>query len=237
MFGTFGSDTAILDTLRHSDISDPSTWTRINSGVTRPHRAMVGNVPVILKHSLRGWDARYEAAAWEVSRLSPGLVNLPETVLRRCPCHGDTVSVARWVDGMQDGDTLYGDMSSLLASDLRGLAFFDWLISNADRHGANFGWLPEGGAGAPDHGHHRRVIAIDHGGAFRNYGLLMDSPSGLIAGQRIPHYLHDHAARVAAGTDTLRAFFASVGLPASEADRVGTIAARMTTARTFPSVY
>jgi hypothetical protein len=234
MFGTFGNDTAIMDTLAHGTIAHRASWVRIPGGVTQPHRVTVDGTSAILKHSLRGWDSRYEAMAWAVSRLSPGLVNLPETVLRSCPCCGETVSLARWVDGMAVGLDA-SDYGTLLASDLRGLALFDWLISNADRHEGNFGWVNE--PGQPDHGHHRRVIAIDHGGAFRSYSQLVDSPSGMIAGQRIPHYLHDHAHRVAAGRDSLAATFASVGLPVGEATRVADIAARFTTLRTFPTVY
>jgi hypothetical protein len=177
-------------------------------------------LPVIVKHD-GVCDQRVEALAFAVADLTPGLANVPPTVYR----FDASASVQAFVPGVIPASR--DRMAEYLASDIRGLAAFDLIVNNGDRHPGNALILPTG------HNHHDRIVAIDHGFAFdsrpdRRFAV------GAVAGQRIPHYLHNHADRIVAGTDRLRAVAVGLGIPASVADGTISRARRFATMRTFP---
>lgn len=163
-----------------------------------------GNPEGIVKVEAAGMLPEAEYFAYLVATSTPGLVDCPTVVLR--PYAGTLASVMDWRVGPVKWAASHGDYTRVLRSDVVGMAAYDIIIGNADRHPGNFMVTPNG------HGHHERLVAIDHGGTFRN--RTYSDPLMRLAGQRVPHYIHDHAHRIIAAGPTLMAAASVLGHPA-----------------------
>lgn len=191
----------ILATLTNGAMPRTDLMSDVGDGISHATRTTLRNpfdggdaVECIVKHEPWRYAAAAEALAYTVSTLSPGLVDVPETVCR-LDAMGHTVSVQAW---RRDGRTDAGTLDTVLRSDIVGLAAFDWIIANGDRHGHNVLYVPTG------HYHHDRLIAIDHGAAFAGRATDPRYAVGRMSGLRVPHYIHEHAERIVAGAAILR---------------------------------
>jgi hypothetical protein len=206
-----------LATLTTAAIPEWSTMTPVRKGITGGRTATLATPDgtpqrVMVKRTAHGMSIEAERLAYIVSTLTPGLVDIPATVLRTTP-DGYGVMVQAWRDGGHNVWTL----RECLRSDVVGLAAYDWIVGNADRHPGNGLQVPTG------HYHHDRIVAIDHGAAFAGHGTPDPRLAvGVMSGLRVPHYIHDHAARIVGGAATLMA----------EASRLGMVAEAMTTLET-----
>jgi hypothetical protein len=205
----------ILATLATATI--PPTWDMEPiPGASDGHRAILANpadpadtVTVAVKRAAWHGSPEAEVFAFAVSSATPGLVDVPATVLRE-DAEGHTVSVQEWRTG---GHPLT-DLATVLQSDKVGMAAFDWIIANRDRRQPNALVIPSG------HYHHDRLVAIDNGAAFgtlRGAGELSssrsDNPKVAMATLRVPHYIHDHASRIVAAASILTRTADILGYP------------------------
>lgn len=217
----------IATILRTAEMPDRSDMVRMAQGITGARRTILrtdsGSVECIVKRSVCGMLAESEALAYTVSTLSPGLVDCPVTILRQ-DAEGYTVSVQAFVSGTVP----FRSFASTLRSDIVGMAAYDHIIANGDRHSGNALVLATG------HHHHDRLVAIDHGAAFTNHAVDFRLCTGKMQGLRVPAYIHDHAERIANGSDTLRAACGSFGLPESVARATVDAASIMARAESFP---
>lgn len=173
-------DATIPATLATADIPPRHEWklstAGINAGEQAAYTMTVGGYPVIAKLFSDYSDPRREVAAYRLATMFPGLVNVPPTVLRSDPRDGGPMSLQYWIDGA----TPVGSFRTILRSDIVGLASFDYMIGNPDRHPGNV--LRAGS----------RLYAIDHGLAFTGFAMRYGSPSHILAGKRIPQYIVSH---------------------------------------------
>lgn len=180
------ADRITLRTLSSSPVPTKTTRVSIGQGVTQSTTAYVGGVKCIVKD--RMYDA--EVAAYIVSTFMPRLVYVPPTVRTR-DVDGHTVSLQEWSPTAAEMRTRVGlfdfkvDYSGIVRSDVIGLASFDYIIENADRHPGNF--LRDGS----------RLLAIDHGYSF-TYNQTGSAPLRHLQRTHtaIPAYIRSHASRV-----------------------------------------
>lgn len=169
----------ILDTLATSPIPPKTLRATPDRGINRgasSYRFSLGGIEVIAKTPSGFSDPRAEVAAYVLSTMFPGLVNVPETVLRSDPDNGEPMSVQRYLPGA----TFLRGWHSVVRSDIVGLAAFDYIISNPDRHVENF--IQVG----------TRLYAIDHGLTFRHFEVRRNSPNARVQGRAIPAYIRSH---------------------------------------------
>ena len=207
-----------------------SSMARVRSGITGARWTdlvdQFGDAhKVIVKVSAMDMTVEAEVLAYAVSTLSPGLVDIPATALRQT-ADGRTVSVQYW----RDGGMAHTDLSTSLRSDIVGMAAYDYIVHNADRHPGNAVQVPTG------HHHHDRLVAIDHGAAFMTqYPVDTRFAVGHVSGARVPHYIHDHMARIVAGADSLIRTGNTLGMGGPAADVIDR-ADLWQHAQTFPTV-
>lgn len=223
-------DTRTIATiLRTADMPDESDMTPMRQGITGAMRATfrsdAGTLDGIVKRSVHGMSVQAEALAYTVSTLTPGLVYCPVTILRQ-DRYGRTVSVQAFVDGTVP----FRSFASTLRSDIVGMAAFDLIIANGDRHALNALVLPTG------HHHHDRLVAIDHGAAFGR-GVDDRLCVGRMAGLRVPQYIHDHAERIIAGATILRDTARAFGMTDAQATDTLYRAEMMSVTERFPRRY
>lgn len=145
----------------------------INDGFAS-YRCNVGGTPAIAKITSATSDPRREVAAYVLSTMFPGLVHVPTTILR--DVDGTSTSLQAWLPDV----TFSRGWHTITRSDIVGLASFDYIISNGDRHLHNY--VQSGST----------LYAIDHGLAFETFDVRRNSPSERVAGTRIPAYIVSH---------------------------------------------
>lgn len=207
-------DRLTIQSLTSAPIPPRTDRTRIGIGITNSTYGYFGDVKAIVKSS----GASLEVAAYDLSTVFPGLVHVPPTILRESLTDYGKVSIQAWVS---DSHPLQS-YASATRSDMIGLATFDWIIGNADRHRGNF--LQRGST----------LYPIDHGYAFDTQLLDWRGPIGHVAGMRIPAYIHSHIrTRLLANEADVRALLAP-NVSARRIDAVFDRARRLTAFNHFP---